>query len=59
LYWVSTYGGPEHRVTAYSSPASYVRYPNWSPRGDRIAYEYAETTATVWISDLPESDPPR
>ena len=53
VYHVPAEGGPERRLTPYSSPAVYVRYPDWSPRGDRIAYEYAETRSAVWITELP------
>ncbi|HET7292831.1 MAG TPA: winged helix-turn-helix domain-containing protein [Vicinamibacteria bacterium] len=52
VYWVSLDGGAERRVTSYGSPALYVRYPEWSPRGDRIAFEYAESTSTVWVTEL-------
>ena len=53
VYWISRRGGPEHRLTNYSSRNSYVRYPAWSPRGDQIVYEYAETTGNIWLMDLP------
>jgi Tol biopolymer transport system component len=53
VYSVPVEGGEERRLTAYDSPALYVRYPDWSPRGDRIAYEFAESTSTVWVRELP------
>jgi Tol biopolymer transport system component/DNA-binding winged helix-turn-helix (wHTH) protein len=53
VYTVPVEGGGERRVTAYATPALYVRYPSWSPQGDRIAYEYAESASTVWLSELP------
>jgi Tol biopolymer transport system component/DNA-binding winged helix-turn-helix (wHTH) protein len=52
VYRVGVDGGPEERITAYASPAVYVRYPDWSPRGDLVAYEYAETTSAVWTTEL-------
>lgn len=52
VYRVGVDGGSEERITAYASPAVYVRYPSWSPRGDLIAYEYAETTSAVWTTEL-------
>jgi Tol biopolymer transport system component len=52
IYWVPAEGGAEQRVTSYTSPALYVRYCDWAPGGDRIAYEYAESTSTVWTSEL-------
>jgi Tol biopolymer transport system component len=56
VYWTPVDGGEERRLTAYDSPALYVRYPDWSPLGDRIAYEYAESTSTVWVTELPPAD---
>jgi len=53
IYWASLAGGGEERVTSYASPTIYVRYPEWSPLGDRIAYEHADSTSTVWVSELP------
>ncbi len=53
VYWISRRGGSEHRLTDYTSRSSYVRYPAWSPRGDRIAYEYTETTGNIWLMALP------
>jgi Tol biopolymer transport system component len=53
VYWAPVTGGAEQQVTWHDSPAVYVRYPDWSPRGDRIAYEYAKSTSTLWATDLP------
>jgi Tol biopolymer transport system component len=53
VYWISRHGGPEHRLTDYTNRHSFVRYPAWSPRGDQIVYEYAETTGNIWLMDLP------
>jgi Tol biopolymer transport system component/DNA-binding winged helix-turn-helix (wHTH) protein len=58
VYWAPVEGGEERRVTDYDSPALYVRYPEWSPRGDRIAYEFAESTSTVWLRELHAPGPP-
>jgi Tol biopolymer transport system component/DNA-binding winged helix-turn-helix (wHTH) protein len=58
VYRVRSDGGPEEPLTSHSSPAVYVRYPDWSPLGDRIAYEFAETSSAVWIAELaPAADP--
>ena len=59
VYWVPLDGGDEQRVTSYDSPAVYVRSPDWSPLGDRIAYEHAESVSTVWMTDLPSVRAPR
>jgi Tol biopolymer transport system component len=59
VYWAPSDGGRERRLTDYDSPALYVRYPDWSPLGDRIAYEYAESVSTVWLTELPPAVRPR
>lgn len=35
-------------------PGTYVRYPSWSPRGDRVVYELAETTGDIWLIQVDE-----
>ncbi len=59
VYWAPADGGAERRLTPYDSPAVYVRYPTWSPLGDRIAYEYADSSSTVWVTDLPPAEASR
>jgi hypothetical protein len=27
-------------------------YPAWSPLGNQIVYEYAETTGNIWLMEL-------
>ncbi len=39
----------QERLTRYEKLNAYVRYPAFSPRGDALVYEYAETTGNVWI----------
>jgi Tol biopolymer transport system component/DNA-binding winged helix-turn-helix (wHTH) protein len=52
IWWVSRRDGTQRRVTNYARPNVYVRYPAWSPRGDQIVYEYAETAGNVWVMEL-------
>ena len=52
VWWVSRSTKQQQRVTGYTAPNSYVRYPAWSPRGNQIVYEYAETRGNVWLLDL-------
>lgn len=53
LWWVSRDGGPLHPVTDLPKKLNlYLRYPDWSPAGDRIAYEYGEVLGELWILDL-------
>jgi Tol biopolymer transport system component len=52
VWWVSRREPTQRRVTNYTRPNIYVRYPAWSPRGDRIVYEYAETAGNIWVMEL-------
>ena len=49
IWWVSKAGDAERPLTAYTRPNAYVRYPTWSPRGEQIVYEYAETHGNIWL----------
>ncbi|BCS33453.1 hypothetical protein TBR22_A26800 [Luteitalea sp. TBR-22] len=43
------------RVTTLTSPGGpteYVRWPVWSPRGDRVVYERGYWTGNVWVASL-------
>jgi len=44
----------ERRLTDHDRLNAYVRNPSWSPRGDRLVYEHAETTGNVWMIDSPQ-----
>lgn len=52
VWWVSRRTKEERRVTSYTAPNVYVRYPAWSPRGNQIVYEYAETRGNIWMAEL-------
>ena len=52
LYWVPRKNKEQKRLTNYSKLNAYVRYPAWSPLGDRIVFEHAETTGNVWLMEL-------
>ena len=39
-------------MTGYDKLNTFVRYPAWSPSGDRIVYEYAVTTGNIWLIEL-------
>ena len=53
--WVSRDGRKEHTVTANRRLNTYVRYPSWSPAGDAIYYELAETTGNIWLVEMAPS----
>jgi hypothetical protein len=46
--------GEERRLTDYRSPRTYVRYPEWSPTGERVVFEYAEARGNVYLMELRE-----
>ncbi len=50
--WVSRDGKTEKAVTSNQRLNSYIRYPDWSPTGEAIYYEVAETTGNIWIVEM-------
>nr|MBA3765393.1 PD40 domain-containing protein [Acidobacteriota bacterium] len=52
IWWVTRDGKTQKQLTNNTKLNVFLRYPAWSPRGDKIVYEYAETTGNIWIVDL-------
>lgn len=52
IWWVSVSTKAQKQVTNYSKLNAYVRYPAWSPLGNQIVYEHAETTSNIWMLEL-------
>src|SRR5207253_1973269 len=52
VYWVSRTTKQQKQLTNYTKLNSYVRYPAWSPLGNQIAYEYAETTGNISLMEM-------
>jgi eukaryotic-like serine/threonine-protein kinase len=52
VWWVSRNGGTQKRITNFSKLNEYVRYPAWSPLGNQIVFEYAETKSNIWTMML-------
>jgi len=52
IYWISRSTKAQKQLTDYSKLNSFVRYPAWSPLGNQIVYEYAETTGNIWLMEL-------
>ena len=50
--WVSRSSKEQKQLTNYGKLNSFVRYPAWSPKGDRIVFEYGETAGNIWEIDL-------
>jgi Tol biopolymer transport system component/DNA-binding winged helix-turn-helix (wHTH) protein len=53
LWCVSLDDPKERPLTDYPQPRSFVRYPTWSPKGDQIVFEYADTTGEIWLLERP------
>jgi TolB protein len=51
LFSVNQKTGTEKQLTHYASPNVFVRYPDWSPNGKQIVYEYGESNGNVWMLD--------
>ncbi|MGH9928994.1 MAG: hypothetical protein ACREA9_07170, partial [Pyrinomonadaceae bacterium] len=52
VYWFSLSTKQQKQLTHYTTRNHYVRYPAWSPLGNQIVYEYAETTGNIWLMEL-------
>ncbi len=52
VWWVSRSTKQQKQVTNYKKLNAFVRYPAWSPLGNQIVYEYAETTGNIWMMEL-------
>ncbi len=51
LYAVSRATHKVERLTSYTSPRTYVRYPDWLA-GDRVVYEFNETKGNIFVANL-------
>jgi len=49
LWWIDRATREEKRLTDNTRLDLYIRYPSWSPKGDRIVYEQAETRGQVFL----------
>jgi len=59
IWQVSRRTRTTRQLTHFTSSSGYVRYPSWSPRGNRIVFERETRTATVWTIKLPAISDPR
>jgi Tol biopolymer transport system component len=49
LQWADVNSGQRGDMSAPSPPSVYVRYPEWSPRGDLVVYERGELRGNIWL----------
>lgn len=52
VFAVSRDSGKERQLTHYTHANTFVRYPDWSPDGRNVVYEYGTSTANVWLLKL-------
>jgi Tol biopolymer transport system component/DNA-binding winged helix-turn-helix (wHTH) protein len=48
LRWIEVDSAREGAFTAPYPPGVYLRYPEWSPKGDRIVFERGVTRGNIW-----------
>ena len=53
LQWVSRSTGERKKLTTYPPGPAFVRYPAWSPAGDRLIYERVETRGNIYVREIP------
>ncbi|MGE3275047.1 MAG: winged helix-turn-helix domain-containing protein [Vicinamibacterales bacterium] len=54
LRWIDARTGEEGRFLPDEPVTAYVRYPEWSPLGDRLVYERGVLTGNIWRLSLPD-----
>ena len=52
IYTYSLSTKRQEQITNYTTRNHYVRYPTWSPQNNQIAFEYTESTGSVWLMEL-------
>jgi len=52
VYWISRSTNEQRKLTNYTKLNAFVRYPEWSPLGNQIVFELAETTGNIWLTEL-------
>jgi Tol biopolymer transport system component/DNA-binding winged helix-turn-helix (wHTH) protein len=52
LRWVDASSGQEGQLTPPYPPGTYLRYPEWSPSGDRMVFERGVTRGNIWTIAL-------
>lgn len=52
LQWVEVEGGRQGTITPPARSNIYMRYPDWSPRGDVVVFERGELRGNIWTVAL-------
>lgn len=54
LWTVSRTTREKKQLTSHRTLRTFVRYPAWSPKGDRIVYEFVETKGNIFAAEWTE-----
>jgi TolB protein len=52
VWWAARDGRAQRQLTQYADEHHYVRNPDWSPKGDRLVYEFASFAGNIWTIRL-------
>ncbi|HNH82777.1 MAG TPA: protein kinase [Acidobacteriota bacterium] len=52
LWIISRTTREQKQLTGFTKLNAYVRYPAWSPKGNQMVFEYAETVGNVWMIEI-------
>ncbi|MEO7649434.1 MAG: hypothetical protein ABIZ80_03125, partial [Bryobacteraceae bacterium] len=52
LEWISKSTGERKKLTTHGSFRTFVRDPAWSPAGDQLVFEFAETKGNVFMGEM-------
>jgi Tol biopolymer transport system component/DNA-binding winged helix-turn-helix (wHTH) protein len=55
LGWIDAATGKAGALTAAYPPSVYLRYPEWSPKGDRVLFERGVTRGNIWTIEIDAS----
>eukprot|EP00456_Euglypha_rotunda_P080843 TRINITY_DN78594_c0_g1_i1.p1 TRINITY_DN78594_c0_g1~~TRINITY_DN78594_c0_g1_i1.p1 ORF type:complete len:130 (-),score=18.80 TRINITY_DN78594_c0_g1_i1:57-446(-) len=52
IFWIAIDSGRVQQLTHFTSRSAFVRYPAWSPQGDRIVFENNNISSNIYVADL-------
>lgn len=52
LRWIDVASGAHGTITPPAEPSVYLRYPEWSPRGDVVVFERGQLRGNIWTLPL-------
>jgi Tol biopolymer transport system component/DNA-binding winged helix-turn-helix (wHTH) protein len=52
IFWINRATGEIRQLTNFDNKSAFVRYPAWSPKGDRIVFERNDLVANIYVGEL-------